>query len=74
MARKHLYENLRNESQATPDSRFFEILKGFGIGEKASNIIDELLIFGIDDPDESQRMYFEYLVGNDKYCSANQHY
>ena len=52
----------------------FEVLRGFGIGDETSNRIDNLLIFGIDDPDEKQRLYFECLVGDDEYYGANKHY
>jgi len=62
--------NLRR--RRLPD--IFEVLKGFGIGEETSNRIDELLIFGVDDPDENQRLYFECSVGDDEYYGANQHY
>lgn len=52
----------------------FEVLKGFGIGDETSNRIDDLLIFGLDDPDENQRLYFECLVGEDEYYGANKQY
>jgi len=52
----------------------FEVLKGFGIGDETSNRIDDLLIFGMDDPDENQRLYFECLVGEDQYYGANRQY
>lgn len=52
----------------------FEVLKGYGIGDETSNRIDDLLIFGVDDPDENQRLYFECLVGEDQYYGANKQY
>jgi len=62
--------NLRR--RRLPD--IFEVLKGFGIGDETSNRVDDLLIFGIDDPDENQKLYFECLVGEDEYYGANKNY
>ncbi len=50
----------------------FATLGRFGIGDESSNLIDNMLIFGADDPD-FQPMYQEFVL-SDPYYGADQSY
>lgn len=66
--RNVLGENLTERRRESTD--VFATLGRFGIGYETSNTIDNILIFGEDDPDLN--MYYEELVLNDLYYGADQ--
>ncbi|OMF92577.1 hypothetical protein [Paenibacillus sp. FSL R7-0337] len=63
-------ENLTERRRESTD--VFTALGKFGIGYETSNTIDNILIFGEDDPE--LRPYYEELVLSDKYYGADQSY
>lgn len=74
-SRASLYRNIFGEN--LPDRRresteVFKALRGFGIGMETSNQIDNILIFGADDP-ELQPLYND-LVLPDPYYGADLNY
>ncbi|AFC33306.1 hypothetical protein PM3016_6698 [Paenibacillus mucilaginosus 3016] len=66
--RNILGENLTERRRESTD--VFVALGKFGIGYETSNTIDNILIFGADDPDLYS--YYEELVLNDTYFGADQ--
>lgn len=50
----------------------FKVLRSFGIGTETSNQIDNILIFGADDPE--LQPYYEHLVLSDFYYGADVNY
>ncbi|MGF7048383.1 hypothetical protein J2T13_002891 [Paenibacillus sp. DS2015] len=68
--RNILGENLTERRRESTD--VFSTLSGFGIGYETSNTIDNILIFGEDDPDLNE--YYNELVLNDTYYGADQTY
>ncbi|WP_339285711.1 hypothetical protein [Paenibacillus sp. FSL R5-0486] len=68
--RNVLGENLTERRRESTD--VFATLSRFGIGYETSNTIDNILIFGEDDPDLN--MYYEELVLNDLYYGADQRF
>lgn len=66
--RNILGENLTERRRESTD--VFAALGRFGIGYETSNTIDNILIFGEDDPDLYS--YYEELVLNDTYYGADQ--
>lgn len=66
--RNILGENLTERRRESTD--VFAALGKFGIGYETSNTIDNILIFGEDDPE--LRPYYEELVLNDTYYGADQ--
>lgn len=66
--RNILGENLTERRRESTD--VFSTLGRFGIGYETSNTIDNILIFGEDDPDLN--VYYEELVLNDTYYGADQ--
>ncbi|WP_247900755.1 hypothetical protein [Paenibacillus pabuli] len=66
--RNILGENLTERRRESTD--VFAALGKFGIGYETSNTIDNILIFGEDDPE--LRSYYEELVLNDTYYGADQ--
>lgn len=65
--RNILGENLNERRRESTD--VFATLGRFGIGSETSNTIDNILIFGEDDPDLN--LYYEELVLNDAYYGAD---
>ncbi|MEC0174344.1 hypothetical protein P4H83_05625 [Paenibacillus favisporus] len=61
-------ENLTERRRESTD--VFATLGRFGIGYETSNTIDNILIFGEDDPDLN--LYYKELVLNDTYYGADQ--
>ncbi|MDF9843746.1 MULTISPECIES: hypothetical protein [unclassified Paenibacillus] len=66
--RNILGENLTERRRESTD--VFSTLGRFGIGYETSNAIDNILIFGQDDPDLN--VYYNDLVLNDTYYGADQ--
>ncbi|MEV5029605.1 hypothetical protein [Paenibacillus sp. LPE1-1-1.1] len=66
--RNILGENLTERRRESTD--VFSALGRFGIGYETSNTIDNILIFGEDDPDLN--VYYGELVLNDTYYGADQ--
>ncbi len=74
-SRASLYRNIFGEN--LPERRresieVFKVLRGFGIGAETSNQIDNILIFGEDDP-ELQPLYAD-LVLSDSFYGADSEY
>jgi hypothetical protein len=70
-----LYRNIFGENlseRRRESTEVFKLLRGFGIGTETSNQIDNILIFGADDP-ELQAQY-QTLVLADTYYGANLSY
>ncbi|MEC0238377.1 hypothetical protein P4H66_00635 [Paenibacillus dokdonensis] len=65
--RNILGENLTERRRESTD--IFATLGRFGIGNETSNTIDNILIFGVDDPDLYS--YYQQLVLNDTYYGAD---
>jgi hypothetical protein len=63
-------ENLTDRKRNTTD--VFVALRYFGIGTESSNKIDNILIFGADDPE--LRNDYDTLVTNDYYYGAHQEF
>lgn len=66
--RNILGENLTERRRESTD--VFSTLGRFGVGYETSNTIDNILIFGEDDPD--LYLYYKELVLNDTYYGADQ--
>jgi len=70
-----IYRNIFGENlpeKRRENTRVFEALGKFGVGYETNNFIDNVLIFGADDP-EFERYYQDWVV-NDSYYGANQIY
>ncbi|AUM66902.1 hypothetical protein C0R09_21555 [Brevibacillus laterosporus] len=70
-----IYRNIFGENlteRRRESSEIFEILGRFGIGNETSNKIDNILIFGADDP-ELKPLYEELLM-SDPFYGADQKY
>lgn len=70
-----LYRNIFGENlpeRRRESTEVFKVLRGFGIGAETSNQIDNILIFGADDP-EIQPLY-EELVLADSFYGADLNY
>jgi hypothetical protein len=73
--RASLYRNAFGEN--LPEHRrdrteVFEVLRRFGIGEETSNRIDNLLVYGNDDPE--LRPHFDALFAGDARYGADNHF
>lgn len=74
-SRASLYRNIFGENlpeRRRESTEVFKILRGFGIGAETSNQIDNILIFGVDDP-ELQPLYAD-LVLSDSFYGADLKY
>jgi hypothetical protein len=70
-----LYRNIFGENlpeRRRDSTEVFKVLRGFGIGTETSNQIDNILIFGADDP-ELQALYAD-LVLSDSFYGADLKY
>lgn len=70
-----VYSNILGENLSArrrESTTIFEVLGRFGIGNESSNRIDNMLIFGEDDPELSND--YKALVGIDPYYGANASY
>lgn len=70
-----VYSNVLGENLSTrrrESTTIFEVLGRFGIGNETSNRIDNMLIFGEDDPELSND--YEVLINTDTYYGANANY
>lgn len=70
-----LYRNIFGENlsgRRRESTEVFKVLRGFGIGTETSNQIDNILIFGADDP-ELQPFYSD-LVLSDSFYGADSKY
>jgi len=70
-----LYRNIFGENlpeRRRESTEVFKVLRGFGIGAETSNQIDNILIFGADDP-ELQPLYTD-LVLSDSFYGADLKY
>jgi predicted transcriptional regulator YheO len=70
-----LYRNIFGENlpeRRRESTEVFKVLRGFGIGAETSNQIDNILIFGADDP-ELQALYAD-LVLSDSFYGADLKY
>lgn len=70
-----VYSNVLGENlslRRRESTTIFEVLGRFGIGNESSNRIDNMLIFGEDDPELSND--YKILVGVDSYYGANANY
>jgi len=70
-----LYRNIFGENlgdRKRESTEVFKVLRSFGIGIETSNQIDNILIFGADDPEIQP--HYDYLVNSDKYYGANLRY
>jgi len=70
-----LYRNIfgENLSERRRESiSVFKVLRKFGIGSETSNQIDNILIFGVDDPE--LQVHYEQLVLCDPYYGADRNY
>jgi hypothetical protein len=70
-----LYRNIFGENlpeRRRESTEVFKVLRGFGIGAETSNQIDNILIFGADDP-ELQALYTD-LVLSDPFYGADLKY
>jgi hypothetical protein len=70
-----LYRNIFGENltdRRRESTEVFKVLRGFGIGTETSNQIDNILIFGADDP-ELQPLYTD-LVLTDSFYGADSKY
>lgn len=63
-------ENLGDRERESRD--IFKVLRSFGIGTETSNQIDNILIFGADDP--ALQSHYDKLVSADSYYGANLGY
>lgn len=64
-----LYRNIFGENlpeRRRESTEVFKVLRGFGIGAESSNQIDNILIFGADDP-ELQALYTDLLLSDSFY-------
>jgi hypothetical protein len=74
-SRASLYRNTFGENlpeRRRESTEVFKVLRGFGIGAETSNQIDNILIFGADDP-ELQPLYAD-LVLSDSFYGADLKY
>ncbi|WNZ25303.1 hypothetical protein HJG54_22245 [Leptolyngbya sp. NK1-12] len=74
-SRASLYRNIFGENlpeRRRESTEVFKVLRGFGIGAETSNQIDNILIFGADDP-ELQPLYTD-LVLSDSFYGADLKY
>ncbi len=74
-SRASLYRNFFGENlpeRRRESTEVFKVLRGFGIGTETSNQIDNILIFGADDP-ELQPLYTD-LVLSDSFYGADLKY
>lgn len=74
-SRASLYRNIFGENlpeRRRESTEVFKVLRGFGIGAETSNQIDNILIFGADDP-ELQPLYAD-LVLSDSFYGADLKY
>jgi len=74
-SRASLYRNIFGENlpeRRRESTEVFKVLRGFGIGAETSNQIDNILIFGADDP-ELQPFYAD-LVLSDSFYGADLKY
>jgi len=74
-SRASLYRNIFGENlpeRRRESTEVFKVLRGFGIGAETSNQIDNILIFGADDP-ELQLLYAD-LVLSDSFYGADLKY
>jgi len=70
-----LYRNIFGENlseRRRESTEVFKLLRGFGIGTETSNQIDNILIFGADDPE--LQAHYQTLVLADTYYGANLSY
>jgi Cdc6-like AAA superfamily ATPase len=70
-----LYRNIFGENlpeRRRESTQVFKVLRSFGIGTETSNQIDNILIFGADDPE--LQPYYEHLVRSDSYYGADVKY
>ncbi|MBD3883282.1 hypothetical protein IFO70_16060 [Phormidium tenue FACHB-886] len=75
ISRASLYRNIFGENlpeRRRESTEVFKVLRGFGIGAETSNQIDNILIFGADDP-ELQPLYTD-LVLSDPFYGADLKY
>ena len=74
-SRASLYRNIFGENlpeRRRESTEVFKVLRGFGIGTETSNQIDNILIYGADDP-ELQSLY-KHLVLADTFYGADLKY
>lgn len=74
-SRASIYRNIFGENlpeRRRESTEVFKVLRGFGIGAETSNQIDNILIFGADDP-ELQPLYTD-LVLSDSFYGADLKY
>ncbi|NJL56472.1 hypothetical protein HC928_15835, partial [bacterium] len=74
-SRASLYRNIFGENlpeRRRESTEVFKVLRGFGIGAETSSQIDNILIFGEDDP-ELQPLYAD-LVSSDSFYGADLKY
>lgn len=70
-----LYRNILGENLSVrrrESTDVFKFLRSFGIGTETSNQIDNILIFGADDPE--LQSYYQQLVLSDSYYGADTNY
>jgi hypothetical protein len=70
-----LYRNIFGENlgdRKRESTEVFKVLRSFSIGTETSNQIDNILIFGADDPD--LRSHYTKLVSSDSYYGASLSY
>lgn len=70
-----LYRNIFGENlseRRRESTSVFKVLRNFGIGVETSNQIDNILIFGADDPE--LQPHYEQLVVSDLYYGADRSY
>jgi Cdc6-like AAA superfamily ATPase len=75
ISKASLYRNIFGENlpERRRDSKeVFKVLRRFGIGTETSNFIDNILIFGGDDPE--LKGYYEELLLSDPYYGADSSY
>lgn len=75
ISKASLYRNIFGENlpERRRDSKeVFKVLRRFGIGVETSNFIDNILIFGGDDPE--LKGYYEELLLSDPYYGADSSY
>lgn len=68
-SRASLYRNIFGENlpeRRRESTEVFKVLRGFGIGTETSNQIDNILIFGADDP-ELQPLYIDLMLSDPFY-------
>jgi hypothetical protein len=68
-SRASLYRNIFGENlseRRRESTEVFKVLRGFGIGAETSNQIDNILIFGADDP-ELQPFYADFVLSDSFY-------